>query len=108
MKPAAAPMGTYRIVDMGSSLAAQLIIAVLPPAVYVSYNLLAVLCCAALLPLTLTKASQPETPDTPRLRPKLAWRCSPLAVAGVIVAALSSASFRMVGPVYGQGSRLGR
>ncbi|KIC09773.1 membrane protein [Leisingera sp. ANG-M1] len=95
-------MGTYRIVDMGSSLAAQLIIAVLPPAVYVSYNLLAVLCCAALLPLTLTKASQPETPNAPRLKPKLAWRCSPLAVAGVIVAALSSASFRMVGPVYGQ------
>ena len=95
-------MGTYRIADMSASLAAQLIIAVLPPAVYISYNLLAVLCCAALLPLTLTRASQPETPDAPRLRPKLAWRCSPLAVAGVIVAALSSASFRMVGPVYGQ------
>ncbi|SPJ31086.1 MFS transporter [Falsiruegeria mediterranea] len=94
--------GTYRIVDMSASLGAQLIIAILPPASYVSYNLLAILCCAALLPLTLTKASQPETPKAPRLRPKLAWRCSPLAVAGVIVAALSSASFRMVGPVYGQ------
>jgi len=32
----------------------------------------------------------------------MAWRASPLAVAGVIVAALSSASFRMVGPIYGQ------
>ncbi|WIY25606.1 MFS transporter [Parasedimentitalea psychrophila] len=95
-------MGSYRIVDMGASLAAQLIIAVLPPAAYVSYNMLAILCCAALLPLTLTRASQPETPSAPRLRPKLAWRCSPLAVAGVIVAALSSASFRMVGPLYGQ------
>ncbi|WP_050603582.1 MFS transporter [Ruegeria sp. 6PALISEP08] len=100
-------MGTYRIVDMGASLGAQLIIAVLPPASYVSYNLLAILCCAALLPLTLTKASQPKTPDAPRLRPKLAWRSSPLAVAGVIVAALSSASFRMVGPVYGQEVGLG-
>ncbi len=94
--------GTYRIVDMGSSLCAQLVISVLEPAYYVSYNLLAILCCAALLPLTLSRASQPETPKAPRLRPKLAWRCSPLAVAGVIVAALSSASFRMVGPVYGQ------
>ena len=95
-------MGTYRLVDMGGSLGAQLLIAVLPPAYYVSYNLLALLCCAALLPLTLTRASQPATPGTQRLRPGLAWRCSPLAVAGVIVAALSSASFRMVGPVYGQ------
>ncbi len=100
-------MGTYRIVDMGASLGAQLIIAVLPPASYVSYNLLAILCCASLLPLTLTRASQPQTPDAPRLRPKLAWRSSPLAVAGVIVAALSSASFRMVGPVYGQEVGLG-
>lgn len=100
-------MGTYRFVDMGASLGAQLIIAVLPPASYVSYNLLAILCCAALLPLTLTRASQPVTPDAPRLRPKLAWRSSPLAVAGVIVAALSSASFRMVGPVYGQEVGLG-
>ncbi|NIZ59665.1 hypothetical protein DL239_01610 [Sedimentitalea sp. CY04] len=95
-------MGSYRIVDMGASLTAQLIIAVLPPAAYVSYNLLAILCCAALLPMTLTRASQPETPSAPRLRPELAWRCSPLAVAGVLVAALSSASFRMVGPLYGQ------
>lgn len=94
--------GIYRIADMSASLGAQLIIAVLPPASYISYNLLAILCCAALLPLTLTKASQPAVPSAPRLRPKLAWACSPLAVAGVIVAALSSASFRMVGPIYGQ------
>jgi MFS family permease len=95
-------MGTYRVIDMGASLVAQLMIGVLSPASYVSYNLLAILCCASLLPLTLTKASQPETPKAPRLRPSLAWTHSPLAVAGVIVAGLTSAAFRMVGPIYGQ------
>jgi MFS family permease len=95
-------MGTYRVIDMGASLVAQLMIGVLSPASYVSYNLLAILCCASLLPLTLTKASQPETPKTPRLRPALAWVQSPLAVAGVIVAGLTSAAFRMVGPIYGK------
>lgn len=95
-------MGVYRLADMGASLVAQLMIGVLEPASYVSYNLLAILCCAALLPLTLTKVSQPETPAAPRLRPMLAVTRSPLAAAGVIVAALSSASFRMVGPIYGQ------
>jgi MFS family permease len=94
-------MGTYRVVDMGASLAAQLVISVLEPASYVSYNLLAILCCAALLPITLSKSAQPETPHAPRLRPMLAVARSPLAAAGVIVAALSSASFRMIGPVYG-------
>jgi MFS family permease len=96
-------MGVYRITDMGASLAAQLLIGVLTPAAYVSYNLLAILCCAALLPMALTTRRQPDTPSAPRLRPMLAVRLSPLAVAGAIVAALSSASFRMVGPVYGQG-----
>ncbi|MBV1926822.1 MAG: MFS transporter [Rhodobacteraceae bacterium] len=95
-------MGVYRVVDMSASLVAQLMIGVLAPASYVSYNILAILCCAALLPLTLTKLKQPETPKAPRLRPMLAVRRSPLAAAAVIVAALSSASFRMVGPIYGQ------
>ena len=95
-------MGVYRVADMGASLAAQLMIGVLEPASYVSYNLLTLLCCAALLPLALTKVSQPKTPSAPRLRPMLAVTRSPLAAAGVIVAALSSASFRMVGPIYGQ------
>ena len=95
-------MGVYRGVDMGASLAAQLVISVLEPASYVSYNVLAIVCCAALLPLTLTTAKQPETPTSPRLRPRLAFSRSPLAAVGVIVAALSSASFRMVGPIYGQ------
>ena len=95
-------MGVYRLVDMSGSLVAQLMIGVLAPAHYVSYNLLAIICCAALLPLTLTKTSPPETPAAPRLRPRLATQRSPLAAAGVVVAALSSAAFRMVGPIYGQ------
>ena len=90
------------MVDMGGSLAAQLLIGVLEPASYVSYNILALLCCAAILPLTLTKASPPEVPKAPRLRPMLAIAKSPLAAAGVVVAGLTSAAFRMVGPIYGQ------
>jgi len=94
-------MGTYRMVDTVGSLAAQLLIGFLAPATYVSYNLLALLCIAALLPLTLSRLKQPETPSAPRLRPRMAWNLSPLAVGGVIVAGVSGASFRMVGPLYG-------
>ena len=94
-------MGTYRMVDTGGSLIAQLMIGVLEPAAYVSYNLLALLCCAALLPLTLTRLPQPETGLAPRLRLGLAWGLSPLAVVGVVVSGVSGASFRMVGPLYG-------
>ena len=95
-------MSSASALDMGASLAAQLVIGVLEPASYISYTILAIVCCAALLPLTLTTVKPPETPTAPRLRPGLAFQRSPLAAAGVIVAALSSASFRMVGPIYGQ------
>ncbi len=95
-------MGIYRLVDLGGSMSAQLLIGVLAPASYVSYNLLAIFCCAALIPLTLTTITPPKTPKAPRLRPKLALTRSPLAAAAVIVAGLTGAAFRMVGPIYGQ------
>ncbi len=94
-------MGVYRVVDIVGSLGAQLLIAVLEPAAYLSYNLLALLCCAALFPLVLTRAEAPETGAAPRLRPLNAWRNSPLAVAGVVVSGITGAAFRMVGPLYG-------
>ncbi len=94
-------MGVYRVVDIIGSLGAQLLIGVLEPAAYVSYNLLALICCAALFPLVLTRAEAPETGPAPRLRPSLAWRKSPLAAAGVVVSGITGAAFRMVGPLYG-------
>lgn len=94
-------MGVYRVVDILGSLGAQLLIAVLEPAAYVSYTVLALLCCAALFPLVLTRARGPETGPAPRLRPSLAWERSPLAVAGVVVSGITGAAFRMVGPLYG-------
>ena len=94
-------MSVYRVVDIGGSLAAQLMISVLTPAHYVSYNILALICCAALVPLVLTRVEQPDIPKAPRLRPGMAWRRSPLAAAGVVSAGLTTAAFRMVGPIYG-------
>lgn len=94
-------MGVYRIVDIVGSLGAQLVVAVLEPASYLSYNLLALVCCAALFPLVLSRAEAPETGDAPRLRPKLAWDRSPLAAMGVVVSGVTGAAFRMVGPLYG-------
>lgn len=94
-------MASYRTVDTVASAMAQLMIGALTPASYISYNLLAILFCAALFPLTLSRQLQPVTPKAPRLRPIKTMLTSPLGAAGVIVAGVSSASFRMVGPIYG-------
>jgi MFS family permease len=95
-------MGVYRVVDIGASSLAQMMIGFLEPAAYVSYNFLAILACACILPLTLTTSKQPAVPANPRLHPIRTAITSPLGVAGVVVAGLTSSSFRMVGPIYGQ------
>ena len=94
-------MGVYRVVDVTGNLGAQVMIAFLTPAAYVSYNLLALFMCAALFPLLLTRAEAPQTGEAPRLRPKLAWDKSPLGAVGVVVSGITGAAFRMVGPLYG-------
>ncbi|MEL6287719.1 MAG: MFS transporter [Pseudomonadota bacterium] len=93
--------GVYRVVDISGALVAQLMVGVLPPASYAAYNILAILCCASLIPLTLTRLKQPETPSAPRLHPSLAFRLSPLAAFAVMIAGMTSGAFRMVGPIYG-------
>ena len=70
-------MGINRTVDMGGSLVAQLLIGFLSPASYVSYNILALICSATLIPTTLTKVIQPKIPTEPRIRSMLAITRSP-------------------------------
>ena len=94
-------IGIYRVVDMTAGLASQLLIAVLEPAAYLSYNVLAMLCCASLLPLALTRVPQPRAAEKLRLKPMLAAQISPMATLAVLVAGVTTSSFRMVGPIYG-------
>lgn len=98
--------GAYRVVDMSGAILSQGMIAVLDPASYVSYNVVAVFCCLCLLPLALTRDVAPVTPEAPRLRPVKAALLSPTACFGTIVAGLAGASFRMVGPVFGVANQL--
>jgi MFS family permease len=96
----------YRMVDMAGTLLSQLIIAGLTPAAYVSYNLIAVVACLALVPLALTQTSAPSLPKAQKFRPFFVYTLSPLAALGVIVVGLTNSSFRMVAPVYAAQSGL--
>ena len=99
-------MGIYRVVDFVGGICGQLFIAVLEPATYAAYNILAIICCASLLPLALTRIKPPETARHLRLRPLLGYQVSPMAAAGVLIAGVTVSSFRMVGPLYGEAAGL--
>jgi len=96
----------YRMVDMAGMLLSQFIIAGLNPAHYVSYNLIAVVACMALIPLALTQTSVPSLPKNPGFKPFFVYSLSPLAAVGIIIVGLTNSSFRMVAPVYAKESNL--
>ncbi|MEM7188722.1 MAG: MFS transporter [Pseudomonadota bacterium] len=93
--------GIYRMVDLVGGIAAQAMIAVLTPAAYWSYNIVAIFCVLCLLPLALTRQVPPSLDHPPVLAPVRAWRVSPLACFAIMMAGATGASFRMVGPVVG-------
>ena len=96
----------YRMVDMSGTLLSQLVIAALTPAHYISYNIIAVVACLALLPLALTQTTLPALPKAQAFKPLFVYSLSPLAALGVIVVGVTNASFRMVAPVYAKQSGL--
>ncbi len=93
--------GEFRMVDLVGQLGAQALIAVLEPAAFVSYNILALFCCLCVVPILLSRRAAPVSEGAPRLRPWRTVLASPLAAASVVTAGVSGASFRMVGPLYG-------
>ncbi|MFK7943162.1 MAG: MFS transporter [Paracoccaceae bacterium] len=92
--------GIYRLVDLTGSIVAQAMIAVLEPAAYVSYNIIAIFCILCLMPLALTRQVPPVVDHPPRLQPVKAWLVSPLACFAIVIAGITGASFRMVGPLF--------
>ena len=79
-------LGAYRSIDLLASLGAQMLLLLLVPAVWLSYNVLAIICCACLLPLMLSTTPQPVVEAAPRLRPIRTLRVSPLGAIGALVA----------------------
>ena len=93
--------GIYRSVDLAGGIVAQALIAVLEPAHYASYNIIAIACCLCLVPLAVTRQVPPVIDHPPVLAPFRTWKVSPLACFAIIVTGATGASFRMVGPVVG-------
>jgi MFS family permease len=90
----------YRIADFAGQIFANSLIGVLTPASYISYNVLAMIMCLALIPLAVTLSKEPSLPTTQKFRPFLAYRISPLATLGVVIAGISTSAFGSIAPLY--------
>ena len=90
----------YRIADFAGQIFANSLIGVLTPASYISYNVLAMIMCLALIPLTVTLSKEPSLPTIQKFRPFLSYRISPLATLGVVIAGISTSAFGSIAPLY--------
>ena len=90
----------YRLVDIAGAICAQSLIIFLPPALFLSYSILAIFLTMSLLPLGLTRSVPPELPEAPKFRPLFAWSVSPLAVMGVLIVGATGSAVRMIGPLF--------
>ncbi|MEM7043955.1 MAG: MFS transporter [Pseudomonadota bacterium] len=93
-------LSLYRIVDLGAVTGSQFLLPVFGPGGFEIFAVAAILFAAALIPISLSKATSPPPPAITRLQPLWVWRLSPVAAAGCITLGLTNGAFRTVGPLY--------
>src|SRR5690554_263160 len=83
----------YMAVSLLAMAAGQWLIGVAPPGGFVLFSLVAILICAAALPVTASRMTQPELPPMPRLALRALLRAAPAATLGALLAGLTLGSF---------------
>ncbi len=99
-------LSLYRIVDLGAVTGAQFLMPAVGPEGFAIFVLVAIFYCTALIPVSASRLSNPEPPESALLRPRAIWLLSPVACAGCITIGLTNGAFRTLGPVYAQGMGL--
>jgi MFS family permease len=95
----------YMTVNLGALALAQHLLRIADPVVATLPILVALLICAAVMPVTWTRLSAPELPPTPRLRLLDLYRRAPSALAGALLSGLAMGPFWGLAPL--QASRSG-
>ncbi len=93
--------GLYTMVNLGATMAGQMLLTLGDPAGYVFFVVGAIVYAMALLPTALSTAAQPVPLTQVRLDIRDLWRNSPIAVIAVFLAGISNSAFGTLGPVYG-------
>jgi len=92
----------YRIIDTVCVTGSQFLIPLFDISGFAIFSVLAMMITLSLVPISLADRSNPEPPRSFSFNPAVIWRLSPIACIGCIAIGLTSATFRMIGPVYAQ------
>ena len=98
----------YMAVNLAALAAGQLLLGLGVDRGFALFSLVAILVCAAALPVTLTRLAQPSFPATPRLGLSRLYRTAPAAAASAGLSGLAMGAFWGLGPTYASQMGLGR
>jgi MFS family permease len=90
----------YMPVNLGSLAAAQQLLSLDSPMNFTLFALAAILICAALMPITLTRQAQPAQPDMPATDLLQLARIAPLPLMAAGISGLTLGGFWGLAPVY--------
>ncbi len=96
----------YMMVNLGSLALAQQLLRI-PGQSFVLFIVVALLVCAATLPVVATRQAQPGLQPVPRLQLKRLYALAPTAGAGALLSGLAMGAFWGLLPVYARGQGFG-
>jgi MFS family permease len=90
----------YMAVNLAALALGQQLLRLAPAESFVLFSLVAILVCAAMLPVVATRLAQPAMLAAARIGVRQAFRIAPAAAAGALFSGLSIGAFWGLGPVY--------
>lgn len=90
----------YMAVNLGALAAAQQLLGLAAPTEFVLFSLSALLIIAALMPITMTRQSQPTVPETLHTNLREIARIAPLSIAAAGLSGLALGAFWGMAPIY--------
>lgn len=90
----------YMAVNLVALALGQQLLRVAPVESFALFSLVAILVCAAMLPVVATRMAQPVTVPAARMGARRLFRVAPAAAAGALFSGLSIGAFWGLGPVY--------
>ena len=90
----------YMAVNLGALAVAQQLLRLDSPMGFSLFVLAAILIVVALMPVVVTRLSQPVISDTPNLSLKRLWQAAPVACAAALLSGLAMGGFWGLGAVY--------
>ena len=93
-------LSIYRLIDLGAVTASQYLLPIFGLGGFTLFGIMAMMITLSLVPISLADRSNPGVPASFKFSVSYIWKLSPIACLGCVTIGLTTAAFRLVGPIY--------